>query len=215
MPAICNGSTSQAQAESALDDTVLHAPAAGTVIERLAEPGQVVGAAQAILELAQGQGYEAIFDVPEAVLTGAPAHVSEPVIELSPLDRPDVMVKGHLREISPLVNAATGTVEVKVAMEAALPGLGYGDAVRGETSMNDGASIAVPWSALSATAEGPAVWVVDPADKTVSLRQIVIRRYTRDQVLIAEGLAEGEIVVSKGAQLLYPGRAVRMLEDKG
>ena len=31
----------------------------------------------------------------------------------------------------------------------------------------------------------------------------------------AEGLAEGEIVVSKGAQLLYPGRAVRMLEDKG
>ena len=33
--------------------------------------------------------------------------------------------------------------------------------------------------------------------------------------LVAEGLAEGEIVVSKGAQLLYPGRAVRMLEDKG
>lgn len=202
----------RSQAEAALGDTVLLARAEGTVIRRLAEPGQVVGAAQPILELAQGKGFEAVFDVPEAVLTASPSQAPDPVIELSPLDRPGIVVSGHVREVSPLVDAATGTIEVKVAMNETLPGLSYGDAVRGATTRSDGQGIALPFSALTASAEGPAVWVVDPTSMTVAIRQIEVLRYTSEAILVGGGLAEGETVVSLGAQLLYPGRTVRILE---
>ena len=118
-----------ARAQEALDDTVLRASAEATVIRRLAEPGQVVGAAQPILELAQGDGFDAVFEVPEALLSQASA-TAPPEIRLSPLNRPGIWVAGQVREISPLVNTASGTVEVKVALEVPLPGLSYGDAVQ-------------------------------------------------------------------------------------
>ena len=200
------------QAESALEDTVLLAPNSGTVIKRLAEPGQIVGAAQPVLQLALGDRYEAVFNVPEAVLSFGTAAHAPPPITLSPLDRPNVTVSGTVREISPLVDPASGTVKVKVAMDHPLTGLSYGDAVRGGTEQTDGSGIALPWSVLTATSQGPAVWVVDKADSTVSLRQIAVSRYTSDSILVESGLDEGEIVVSLGAQLLYPGRVVRYEE---
>ncbi|WP_146585112.1 efflux RND transporter periplasmic adaptor subunit [Puniceibacterium confluentis] len=199
------------QARDALADTVLLAPQNATVIRRLAEPGQVVGAAQPVFELAQGQGYEAVFDVPESVLTDEAA--PNPVITLSPVDRPEITVTGQVSEISPIVDPASGTVAVKVALDADLPGLSYGDAVRGRTGLGEGEHISLPWSAISATKDGPAVWVVDPDTSTVSLRQISIRRYTSGEILLNDGVASGETVVRQGTQLLYPGRVVRIVEE--
>lgn len=198
------------QARDALADTVLLAPQDATVIQRLAEPGQVVGAAQPVYELAQGEGYEAVFDVPESVLTGGSSPDS--VITLSPIDRPETTVTGHVSEISPLVDAASGTVSVKVVLDQDLPGLSYGDAVRGRTKISEGVHISLPWSVISATAEGPAVWVVDPETSTVSLRQVEVRRYTSTEILLDAGVAPGEIIVRLGTQLLYPGRVVRVVE---
>lgn len=201
-----------ARAQEALDDTVLRASAEATVIRRLAEPGQVVGAAQPILELAQGDGFDAVFEVPEALLSQASA-TAPPEIRLSPLNRPGIWVAGQVREISPLVNTASGTVEVKVALEVPLPGLSYGDAVRGRSDQTEEARVALPWSAISATAGGEAVWVVDPETFTVSLRAVVVERYTRDAVLLRSGVEPGEVVVSQGAQLLFPGRKVKPLTE--
>lgn len=199
------------QVRDALDDTVLRASVDATVISRLAEPGQVVGAAQPILELAQGEGFDAVFEVPEALLSQAATQIA-PVIQLSPLNRPEVSVDGYVREVSPLVNSASGTVEVKIALNAPLPGLSYGDAVRGRNDQIEPARISLPWSAISATAEGQAVWVVNPKTSTVSLRSVVVDRYTRDAVLLESGVEPGEVVVSLGTQLLFPGRTVMPLE---
>ena len=190
----------------------MRATTAATVIRRLAEPGQVVGAAQPVLELAQGQGFEAVFQVPEAVLAAAAVTVP-PVITLSPIDHPGVTVTGQVSEVSPLVDPATGTVEVTVVLDKPLPGLGYGDAVRGSTGQTDGTNVVLPWSAISATAGGQAVWIVDPGSGAVELRQVRVHRYTSDSVLLEGGVEPGETVVSYGAQLLYPGRVVKPVED--
>jgi multidrug efflux pump subunit AcrA (membrane-fusion protein) len=58
----------------------------------------------------------------------------------------------------------------------------------------------------------PAVWVVDPSTRTVTLRQVDVLRYESDAVLIAKGLDEGEIVVTAGVQVLRPGQKVRLLD---
>lgn len=198
------------RARKSLDDTVLVAPADATVTDKTAEVGQVVGAAQAVLQLALGDRYDAIFQVPESLLTHTP---DTPVqVKLSPVDHPDDYVIGTPRLVSPLVDPTTGTVKVTVAMPSLPPGLRFGDAIVGSVVETDVPRVNLPWPALTATEQGPAVWIVDPATHAVSLRQVQILRYESGRIVLSSGLEDGEQVVGLGANLLYPGRVVRQAE---
>ncbi|RLA16926.1 MAG: efflux RND transporter periplasmic adaptor subunit, partial [Gammaproteobacteria bacterium] len=73
--------------------------------------------------------------------------------------------------------------------------------------------IIVPYSALTALGDGPAVWVMDPDTQAVSLSPITISRYTDGHVIIESGIEPGERIVTVGTQLLYPGRIVHLKED--
>jgi len=55
------------------------------------------------------------------------------------------------------------------------------------------------------------VWVVDPAAKTVALRAVEVMRYDPSAVIISKGLQDGEVVVTAGVNVLYPGQKVRLL----
>ncbi len=205
----------QAQAEldrtrDALADTQLLAPADATVTARNTEPGQVVGAAQPVLELALGDRFDARFEVPEVALTtGAP----KGQIRISPLERPDQIVTGTLRDISPLVNATRGTVEVTVTLDSPIKGLGYGDAVRGTVEQASDARVSLPWSSMTANAAGPAVWVRDRDSGAVHLRPITVLRYASGQVILSGGVDPGEQVVRLGTQFLFDGRVVDVAEE--
>lgn len=212
---ITEGALTQANAEldraqKALDDTTLTAPMDATVIARLAEPGQVVGAAQPVLELALGGKIDAVFDVPE-VLTTTPHPVKD--IDLALIDHPKVQFTGKVREISPLVDPAAGTVAIKITIPDSVPSITYGDAIRGTVTLTDAPRIALPYTAMAATADGPAVWVVDPDTMAVALRAITVDRYQTGWIILSGGLEENEVVVGRGAQLLYPGRIVRAVGD--
>lgn len=195
------------RARKALADTVLTAPAEATVTDKMAEVGQVVGAAQPVLSLAIGNRYDAIFQVPEVLLTVLPA--AAPKVMLSPVDHPDQAVPGTPRLISPLVDPQTGTVKVTVAMSALPRGLRFGDAIVGTVEETDVPRVILPWSAMTADSQGPAVWVVDPATHAVSLRAVQILRYETGRVVLSGGLKDGEQVVGLGSSLLYPGRIVQ------
>ena len=69
----------------------------------------------------------------------------------------------------------------------------------------------VPASSLTETDGRPAVWVVDPQSKTVSLRGVEVARYDQADVVISKGLNTGEFVVTAGVQTLRPGQMVRLL----
>ncbi|WP_413872624.1 efflux RND transporter periplasmic adaptor subunit [Albidovulum sp.] len=194
------------RARKALDDTVLTAPEGATVTRRLAEPGQIVGAAQPVMELALGAGIDAIFDVPEVLLTGAGDF---PTITLNLIERPEIAFTGRIEEISPVVDATTGTVTVKVHVSDPPKGLTFGEAVRGSAAQSEPARVILPYAAISATAAGPAVWQVDPATMAVSTVPVAIDRYETGRFVVAAGIADGALIVARGAQLLYPGRIVR------
>ena len=49
--------------------------------------------------------------------------------------------------------------------------------------------------------------------KTVTLRAVRVARYEPASVIIAQGLGEGEIVVTAGVQALRPGQKIRLLND--
>lgn len=209
---IAEGKLAQAEseldrAEKALADTVLLAPSDATITDRMIDAGQVVGAAQPVLELALGRELDAVFEISEDLLTQGD-DVTD--ILLTTIDPPRIRFFGQIREVSPLVNPRTGTVTVKVGVTDLPDGVDYGEAVRGTAALVQEPHIALPQSAMSATAQGPAVWVVDPETMQVSVRPIVIDRFETERIILGDGLEEGVMVVSKGAQLLYPGRTVRI-----
>jgi multidrug efflux pump subunit AcrA (membrane-fusion protein) len=70
--------------------------------------------------------------------------------------------------------------------------------------------VLLPWGALFEIAGKPAVWVIDPGSSTVSLKPIRLDRYTRDRLVVGDGLGAGETVVSAGVQLLRPGQKVEI-----
>lgn len=211
---VAAGALAQARADldrarKALSDTELTAPEDATVTARMAEAGQVVGAAQPVLELALSTGMEAVFDVPEVLLTGA---APPRAIRLARLSDPAIEFSGTISEISPLVDATTGTVAVTVRVADPPPGLTYGEAVRGTATIVEPEEIVLPYTVLSATGDKPAVWQVDPAKDAVSLKPIEVKRYETGRIVVSGGVENGDRIVARGAQLLYPGRVVRAVE---
>jgi multidrug efflux pump subunit AcrA (membrane-fusion protein) len=104
-------------------------------------------------------------------------------------------------------------VEITLSVSNKPEGLSYGDAVRGTAERLEPPSIVLPHTTLSATAGGPAVWVVDPDTMSVSIRQVTVKRYETGRVVLTSGVQDGELVVARGAQLLYPGRIVKAANE--
>lgn len=194
------------KARRAVEDCSLLAVEDAIVTARQVEPGQVVGAGQTALVLAGQTGREAVFLAPDGLQLEE--NLGRKVM-LTPLDGPaDLQLVAELTEVSPIV-AANGTVRLKARLDdPAGGGLAIGAPLTGRVPVEGPARITLPWTALTASAAGPAVWTVDPATMTVSLTPVELSSYGNDSVALQSGLAEGAQVVAAGSHLLYPGRAV-------
>tara|TARA_R110002096_G_scaffold42781_5_gene115155 strand:+ start:584 stop:1636 length:1053 start_codon:yes stop_codon:yes gene_type:complete len=211
---IAQGRLSQAEADlnranQAVEDTVLLAASDATVTARAIEVGQVVGAAQTVLELALGDRLDALFDVPEVMLTG---DIPSSLVSMSLLDDDTVGFSGTVRRVSPLVDARTGTVKLTVGIDDPPDTVTYGAAVRGTAQRPEQPGVTLPYTAMTATADGPAVWIIDPETRQVALQGVTIARYETGRVTVSDGIDDGTLIVTQGAQLLYPGRVVTIVE---
>ena len=188
--------------------TVLSADAAGAVTAVGAEPGEVVHAGQMVLQLAREGGRDAVFDVPEQLIRNGPR---DPVVQIALGNDAQVKATGRVREIAPQADSATRTFQVKVGITDPPAPMRLGATVVGRLRLSAPPGFEVPASALTETDGRPAVWVVDPQSKTVSLRGVEVARYDQADVVISKGLNTGEFVVTAGVQTLRPGQMVRLL----
>ena len=168
---------------------------AGTVVATGAEAGEVVQAGQMIIRVARKDGRDAVFDVPAQVLRSAP---SDPLITVSLTDDPTVTATGRVREVSPQADPVTRTFEVKVGLTDPPAAMRLGPTVVGRMQLDTAPVIEIPATALTEFDRRPAVWVVDPQDLTVSLRNVEVARNDPATVAISQGLDTGEIVVTAG-----------------
>lgn len=195
-------------AEDRVRYTELRADGPGTVVDTGAEAGEVVSAGETIITVAREGGRDAVFNVPSQLIRTAP---QDPAVTISLADDPSITATGRVREVAPQADPATRTFEVKVAIEAPPPAMRLGATVIGEILMKSDPVIVLPASALMQAEQEPAVWVVDPAESTVSLRSIKIDRYETDSAIVGDGLTDGDIVVTAGVQALRPGQKVKLL----
>ena len=199
----------QVQASENLDYTELKADNDGVITTVGADPGQVVSAGQMVVRLAQPGEREAVFNVAEALLKNPPR--KDPTVEVNLVSNPDIRTEGRVRYISPQADPTTRTYTVRVSLPGALPQMRLGANVTGSVTLNQGSSITIPGTALFQKEGQPAVWLVEK-DGTVQLKQITIDRYQGDLVVVGDGLAQGDVVVTGGVQKLLPGQKVRLMQ---
>jgi RND family efflux transporter MFP subunit len=201
----------EAQLKSAHDlvsFTELTADAPGVVTAVGAEAHEVVQAGQMIVRLARQDGRDAVFDVPAQVMRSVP---SDSDISVHLTDDPSIMASGHVREVSPQADPVTRTFTVRVGLTDAPDTMRLGATVTGSVQTDAGRIIEIPASALTKINLQPAVWIVDPSDKTVSLRNVEVARFGPATAAISQGLDIGEVIVTAGVQALHPGQKVRLL----
>jgi RND family efflux transporter MFP subunit len=194
--------------EEQLSYTVLSADAPGAVTAVGAEPGEVVHAGQMIVQLARKGGRDAVFDVPEQLIRTGPR---DPVVQIALTTDPTVRAMGRVREVSPQADATTRTFQVKVGIIDPPEGMELGSTITGSIKLSALPGVEIPASALTEADGGPAVWVVDPHSRTVSLRNVDVLRHDPATVVISHGLETGDLVVTAGVQVLRPGQKVRLL----
>lgn len=203
--ALTSAQASLAEAEQKLANTELRADAPGIITARNAEVGQVVAAAQAVYVLAKDGPRDAVFDVYESLLTRPP---EDRAVTISLLSNPKVKTTGTLREVAPTIDQTTGTVRVKLTVADALPEMQLGAAVVGVGQFRKRNVFVLPWTAFFVEEGKPAVWIVDPQTKAAMTKPVTIDSYRTGAILLSDGLEAGDIVVTRGGQLLRPGQIV-------
>jgi len=201
----------EAQLKSAYDlvsFTELKADAPGVLTAVGPGTGEVVQAGQMIVRIARKEGRDAIFDIPAQLVRSAP---SDPQISVSLADNPAITARGRVREVAPQADPVTRTFAVKVGLTDPPPAMRLGATVVGRMETEATPVIEIPATALTNFNRQPAVWIVDPSSKTVSIRNVDVMRFDPATVVISGGLDVGEVVVTAGVQALHPGQKVRLL----
>jgi RND family efflux transporter MFP subunit len=198
----------QVQASENLGYTDLRADYDGVISAVGANAGQVVSPGQMVVRLARPEEREAVFNVAEGGFKSVP---KDPSVEVELVSNPEIKTVGKVRYVSPQADPATRTYTVRVSLPEAPPQMRLGANVVGTVTLDQGETVSIPGSALFQKDGKPAVWLVEK-DKTVQLKPITVQRYQGDSVVVGDGLAQGDVVVTAGVQKLLPGQKVALMD---
>jgi len=187
----------------------IRAPAAGLVLTRSVEPGQIVSSGSGTLfRMAKGGEMEMRAQLSEADLTGL--HVGVPA-QVTPVGSSTAFT-GVVWQVSPVIDPQTrqGIARIQLSYDPALRPGGFASAsIRsGSTDLPQ-----LPNSAIQSDEHGNFVYVVGPGDKVVR-RAIKIGDVSDSGVSIAEGLNGSEHVVLSAGAFLNPGQKIKPVLQK-
>lgn len=201
-----NLQSARAQAEisrNADQYSTLKAEADGVITAQLADAGQVVGAGQAVLQLAHDGPRDVLVSLPEQLDVPLGTHAR---VELAGRQ---TFAPARLRELAQSSDPATRSYQARFSLddEQAQPRLGSSAIVYldmpGAAGLNQ-----VPITALYDAGQGPGVWVI-AEDDTVHWQAVRIARLAEENAYLSRGPQAGAAIVALGANLLHEGQKVR------
>ena len=185
------------------------APAAGLVLERKVEPGQIVSAGSGTLfRLAKGGEMELKAALGQSDLAQIAPGVTAKV---TPVGSTNVYV-GQVWQKAPVIDPVSrqGFARIALAYAPDLPPGGFASA-----EIKSGTVVApmLPESAILSDAKGSYVYVVGPNDK-VQRRDIKLGLVTDSGIAIVSGLAGTERVVLRAGGFLAPDEQIKPVAAK-
>lgn len=206
----------QAQAQLAVQGNQagyasLVATASGVVTTVEAETGAVLAAGSPVLRLAHDGARDAVFSVPEDAAAGLRKLLRVPgALRVKAWAKPETMA-ATVREVAAAADPVTRTFLVKAELAAADLQLGQTLTVRVEQAARSGV-VRLPLSAVMQQQGSAAVWVLDTATLTVRSQPVVVAGADGNQVVVAQGLSPGQVVVTAGVHTLTAGQKVQLYE---
>jgi membrane fusion protein (multidrug efflux system) len=193
-----------------LSHTTIQAPFDAVVVERMVKLADNVAPNQQLFRISDFDPLLCKIQVPEKELPrlhkGQPAHLT---VEAWPKER----FPAKVLRVSPVVDAATGTVRVTLEVEARerlRPGMFA--SVFLEADRRDGA-LTIPKAALSLESLGDTVYTVK--GDVAARKPITLGYEEADVVEVRSGLQEGDLVITVGQDGLSDGTPIRILEGPG
>lgn len=179
------------------------APAAGLILARSVELGQVVSSgSQALFRLAEGGQMEMRAELSQqdlaSIHVGAPASVT-PVGSDSPIE-------GSVWQVAPVIDPTSRLGDVRIAIPYT-PAVKPGGFAQARITAGTTSAPLLPQSAVLSDDKGNYVYIIN-ANNEVQRRGIKIGTVSDNGVSIAEGLAGNEAVVLSAGPFLNPGQKV-------
>jgi RND family efflux transporter MFP subunit len=208
-------------AQNALKDTTLVAPFDGVIAKRYVENFQKVQEKESIVYLQLIDKLEILIDVPELMMaqfTQSGDAVITAEFDSAPGNTYDLTVKEYSTDADP----ATQTYQVVLAMDQPgevniLPGMtAKVTAVTGDQQTAGTGGVIIPAIAVfNGSDEKEFVWVYNPESKTVNKTQVIVGPLEGSKnIIVSEGLNDGEMIVIAGASKLQEGMQVRPWENQ-
>lgn len=198
------------KARQDLADTQLYADFNGVVTSRSAEIGQVLAPGQTVLTIARPDVKEVVFDIPDAMADALPPDARFDVaLQLDPA----VSTVGQVRVIEPEADQATRTRRVRLTLDGPPDAFRLGTTIAVSITAAVSPRMDLPLTALVEQDGKTFVWVADPTSKAVALRAVTLAARTDTTVVVTEGLAAGDRVVTAGVHSLATGQVVKVAEE--
>lgn len=196
--------------------TRVTAPTTGRIGLRAVDAGNTVspGDAAGLATIAQVAPIDVQFSVPQDLVTDireSQAAAAPKDMEVSALDRTrkTELAQGRFSTLDNQVDTATGTIKAKARFDNAQGALFPNQFVNVQLLLRKVPAVVVPVTAVRTGANGDFVYVIG-ADQKVTLRKVQRGRATVELMAIAQGLEEGERVVTEGGDRLQDGMAVQV-----
>ncbi|PZU58782.1 MAG: efflux RND transporter periplasmic adaptor subunit [Sphingobium sp.] len=187
----------------------IRAPAAGLVLTRTVEPGQVVQAGSGTLfRLAKGGEIELLAQLSEADLARVKVGIPATVTPVGGTGR----FTGRVWQVAPVVDPQTrqGVTRVSLSYNPALRPGGFA-AVSIVTGSGDAPLL--PESAVQSDEKGSYVYIVNAQDRA-ERRDVTVGQVSSNGVALTSGLTGREKVVVSAGAFLTPGQHVKPVIQK-
>jgi multidrug efflux system membrane fusion protein len=188
----------------------IHAPISGRAGNLLLHPGNLVkaNADSALVVLNQIQPIFVNFGVPERYLRSITEQHSRRKLKVDASPERDAKpVSGTLTVIDNAVDANTGTIRLKATFENREGRLWPGQFVNVALTLDTQEATVVPSEAVQAGQQGSFIYVVK-ADQSVEPRPVMVGQTISGKVIVEQGLASGETIVTDGQSRLFPGAKI-------
>jgi len=204
---VAQAQLAEAQARTGRLD--IRAPAAGLVLTRAIEPGQVVSSGSGVLfRLAKGGEMELLAQLSENDLAATHAGVRAAVTPVGSAQA----FNGEVWQVSPVIDPQTrqGIARIALSYNAALRPGGFA-AARIVSGSQEAPQL--PESAVQSDEKGNFVYVVEKGDK-IARRSVTVGEVNEEGVAISTGLTGTEHVVLSAGGFLNPGETVKPVLQK-
>ncbi len=203
--ALVQAEAARAVAASRLAETEVMAPTPGLVVAREVEPGDVVTAGKALLAMTSDGAIELTAQVDEKNLAllqpGQPARASADAF-------PAQVFEARVTYIAPSVDAARGTVEVRLAVPAPPPVLRADMTVSINVDVGrKEAALVIPADVIRDPTGEP--WVLAIVGRQAVRRPVTLGMRGDGLVELTAGLSAGDAVVSPTGGFVAAGERVR------